>query len=54
MKGLDMKYNISVDHYQGQWRILNLQPGNDWQVSFGEYDDAYNFLLDLITRLGVN
>ena len=49
-----MKFNLTVDHYGGEWRVINLQSGNDWQVKCLEYDDAYKFLLDLVTMTGVN
>jgi hypothetical protein len=49
-----MKFNLTVDHYGGEWRVINLQSGNDWQVKFLEYDDAYKFLMDLVTQVGVN
>jgi hypothetical protein len=49
-----MKFSLMMDHYQGEWRVTNLQSGNDWQVKFLEYDDAYKFLLDLVTTTGVN
>lgn len=49
-----MKFNLMLDHYGGEWRVLNLQNGNDWQVKFLEYDDAYKFLMDLVMQAGVN
>jgi hypothetical protein len=49
-----MQFNMKVDYYQGEWRVLNLQPNNDWQVAFSEYEDAYKFLLDLVTKVGIN
>lgn len=53
-KDANMKFNLTVDHYGGEWRVINLQSGNDWQVKFLEYDDAYKFLMDLVTQAGVN
>jgi hypothetical protein len=49
-----MKFNLKVDHYKGEWRVLNLQPSNDWQVSFGEFSDAYKFLIDIVSKEGLN
>ena len=49
-----MKFDLMMDHYNGEWRVLNLQSGNDWQVKFLEYEDAYKFLMDLVAQTGVN
>jgi len=49
-----MTFNLMIDKVNGMWAVINYQSGNDWHVSFDNYEDAYKFLMDLVIKTGVN
>lgn len=48
-----MKFNISLNYSASMWTVENRQKGNDWTVWFHEFDDAYNFLMEFVVKVGV-